>query len=359
MSRRGVHPVNDTGKRVVVLKSPAYGDPNNNQPLPYRIDQLRNHGYEPVWTDRHLSGTWGRLARETERWSLPWAQAWLTRSERRDAVATVAMFESEGHGLALYRRILRRRQPPLIIIGCWLADLARAGGPRRSLYQWLYKSVDVVVVLSGNQRDTLSELLEIPAARIAVVRFGVDLDELEQVSTSEDGSIVAAGRDLGRDWGTLAQAVHGSGWNVNLFTRSQQVAGLALPEEIELHGTVGRESYLKALAAATVVAIPTYVREYPTGQTVLLEAMALGKACVVTDTPAMREYVEDGVTGLLVPPGNAEAFREAVAVLMTDTVQRRSIGMNARIRSTGSGGAETMWKEISQVIGGLSPRESR
>lgn len=61
-----------------------------------------------------------------------------------------------------------------------------------------------------------------------MVRFGVDLDELEQITLSDAGTVVAAGRDISRDWGTLVDAVIGTGWDVRLVTRPSQAHGLHL-----------------------------------------------------------------------------------------------------------------------------------
>lgn len=348
-------------RAVAVLKSPHFGRHRDQHGgLPYRMDLLEAAGFEPTWTDAHLegraaNGAPGRLIARTERLATPWAQAWLARDLRRRAEVTMAIFESEGHGVAAARRVRRalRRPagPPLVIIACWLADLARSGTPRRRrLYRWLYGGVDRVVVFSPNQAATLTSLLGIDPSRIAVVRFGVDLDELDTITTADDGGVVAAGRDRGRDWRTLAAAATGSGWTVDLITRPSQTAGLDLPPEVTLAGVLDRRGYLERLGAASVVVVPTEIREYPTGQTVLLEAMALGKACVVTDTPAMASYVDDGRTAVLVPPHDPVALRTAVDALLADPDRRRAIGDAARADSGLHGGAEAMWAHVAEVL---------
>lgn len=287
---------------------------------------------------------------------MPWTQAFLTRSERSRAAVTVAMFESEAHGLALWRLVTRRRRPPLVVISCWLGELARSGGWRRGLYRRLYRSVDAVVVFSSNQVDTLVELLGIQRDRIHVVRFGVDLDELAGVEVHDSGAVAAIGRDLGRDWHTLAAAVAGTGWSLDLMTRHGQVEGIDLPSEVRFIEPTDRAGYLEVLARASVVVLPSEIREYPTGQTVLLEAMALGKACVVTDTPAMREYVTDGLDAVLVPVRDAAALRSAVADLLVEEGRRNQIGAAARRTSDAAGGAKTMWDSINAVLGSAQSR---
>lgn len=49
----------------------------------------------------------------------------------------------------------------------------------------------------------------------------------------------------------------------------------------------------------------------------LLEAMSLGKPCVVTDVGGNPEIVDDGVTGVVVESDNAEAFAEAILTIIT------------------------------------------
>lgn len=48
------------------------------------------------------------------------------------------------------------------------------------------------------------------------------------------------------------------------------------------------------------------------GQASYLNAIALGKPVVVTDAPGVRDYVDHRRTGLIVPPGDPIALREAV-----------------------------------------------
>jgi len=50
---------------------------------------------------------------------------------------------------------------------------------------------------------------------------------------------------------------------------------------------------------------------------VLIEAMAAGKPVVVTDAGAAREIISDGVQGILVAPGDAEAMARAIIYLLT------------------------------------------
>jgi glycosyltransferase involved in cell wall biosynthesis len=60
------------------------------------------------------------------------------------------------------------------------------------------------------------------------------------------------------------------------------------------------------------------------------QAMAAGRPVVSADTPGIREAVTDGVSGLLVPPGDAGALAEALRRLGADPVLRARMGEDAR-----------------------------
>jgi glycosyltransferase involved in cell wall biosynthesis len=62
---------------------------------------------------------------------------------------------------------------------------------------------------------------------------------------------------------------------------------------------------------------------------VLMEAMAMGIPCVATWVAGVPELIADGVDGLLVPAGDADALAEAVGRLVDDAGLRRRLGRAA------------------------------
>ena len=58
--------------------------------------------------------------------------------------------------------------------------------------------------------------------------------------------------------------------------------------------------------------------------------MAAGLPVIATDVGALREEVEVGVNGLIVPPGDAKAVAEAVLALTTDPVRLDKMGRASR-----------------------------
>jgi len=86
---------------------------------------------------------------------------------------------------------------------------------------------------------------------------------------------------------------------------------------------------------------------------VAMEAMAAGKAVIASDIGGLPEIVEDGKTGILVPPGRPEALRRAIARLVDDPDLAARMGAAGRARVTAFhagtvvGHIESLYAEVS------------
>jgi glycosyltransferase involved in cell wall biosynthesis len=78
----------------------------------------------------------------------------------------------------------------------------------------------------------------------------------------------------------------------------------------------GRRDDVPAVTAAIDVAVLPSYRE-ALGLTIL-EAMALSRPIVASNVGGIPEMVEDGITGLLVPPHDAQALAAAIVLLLRD-----------------------------------------
>jgi glycosyltransferase involved in cell wall biosynthesis len=84
-------------------------------------------------------------------------------------------------------------------------------------------------------------------------------------------------------------------------------------------------------AAATVVVAPT-IGARACGSLASAEAMAAGKPVVATRVGGIPEYVGEGQTGLLVPPGDSDALVHAVVSLLGDRDRLSQLGHAGRER---------------------------
>jgi glycosyltransferase involved in cell wall biosynthesis len=87
----------------------------------------------------------------------------------------------------------------------------------------------------------------------------------------------------------------------------------------------------------------------------VMEAMAAGLPVVATAVGGVPELVEDGVTGLLVPRGDAEALERALAAVVGDAARRRAMGEAGRTRASASS-VEAMVATYSELFLRLTRR---
>jgi len=77
---------------------------------------------------------------------------------------------------------------------------------------------------------------------------------------------------------------------------------------------------------------------------VLIEAMASGKPIVATNVGGIPEVVEDGITGILVPPRNPDALAKAILLLARDKKLRKEMGKRGREKAAREFDIETAVK---------------
>jgi glycosyltransferase involved in cell wall biosynthesis len=91
-----------------------------------------------------------------------------------------------------------------------------------------------------------------------------------------------------------------------------------------------REDIPELLAAFDIFVLPS--RSEGFGR-VNLEAMAMGKPVISTNIGGIPEVVLDGVTGILVPPGDSQALSQAIMTLLNDPHLRESMRREGRKRA--------------------------
>jgi glycosyltransferase involved in cell wall biosynthesis len=190
--------------------------------------------------------------------------------------------------------------------------------------------VDRLYYFSQNQGPVLAEHLGLGADRLRCIPFGVDDETFTPSGEADSDYVLVVGRDSGRDWPTLFSALEGVDLPVKLCCRPADIAGLRVPAEVDVLGYVDRTVYRELLGRARVVALATKPLLYPSGQSVLLEAMAMARTVVVTESPALADYVVDGTTALCVPQGDAAALRRRIVEAAGDDDLRGEVGRQAR-----------------------------
>ncbi len=188
-------------------------------------------------------------------------------------------------------------------------------------------------VLSRGERRAFPRTWGVRPERVFFTPFYYTAaDALVDAPGSERGGVFAGGDSL-RDYGPVLAAAPRLRVPVTLATRLvPDAVRAALPEHVRA-GPVSHPEYLRLMREATVVVVPLADRrDRSAGQQTYLNAMAMGKLVIVPDVMGVRDYVEDGRTGIVVPARDRAALEGALRWAV-DPARRgavRSMGARAR-----------------------------
>ena len=90
----------------------------------------------------------------------------------------------------------------------------------------------------------------------------------------------------------------------------------------------------------------------------VIEACAAGRPVIGTPVGGMTDIISEGVNGLLVPSGDADALAAAIAGLIDDSPRRKAMGAAGRRMVLERYGADRMVNELKQIYGALLERKT-
>jgi glycosyltransferase involved in cell wall biosynthesis len=266
-------------------------------------------------------------------------QALIVYRQRHRYDVVVSWDDSFALIYAFLLRLTRSRSRHVAILS-WMPP------PKKALaLRLVQKGIDRIILWSQIQSDLLVEFSHISPARIIVIPYWVDHNFWRPMNDVIN-SICSAG-DSRRDYVTLIEAVRGLNLRCNIATRVKLLEadkgdygttrrGLTqispLPSNVVCQAASQVE--LRAIyARSRFVVIPLFPSFRDSGITSVTEAMAMGKAIVCSRIQGQIEFLEEGVTGISVPPGDSQALREAIEYLWAHPDVAAQMGMEGRRRA--------------------------
>lgn len=159
----------------------------------------------------------------------------------------------------------------------------------------------------------------LPPAVLKPLPWSTSLTGFSVRRRAQEGVSIVSGGYSYRDYATFLKAVAGQAWPVQIGLppssasqqvrlRAQSLANVQVVEDWTFEG------YWQAVADSRAFAMPIVPGlQRCTADQTLLNAMALGTIVVATDAISSRLYIQHGVTGFLVPEGDAEAWQRQLA----------------------------------------------
>jgi glycosyltransferase involved in cell wall biosynthesis len=280
-------------------------------------------------TVRDLFPRWGKLLTYYPvYWNLSIRA--LKRSRKVDYDVIVTWESKHGLPLAALRRLLGIKSPKLVILAFAYKGIAVNF---LGLGRLAMPGIDHITVPTISEIEYYSKLLNIPRDKITFSSLGwYDMASTLDISERETGDYIFAGGRSGRDYRTLFEAMSGLDAQLIVNARKFNVQGLDCPPNVTIHGFMPLREYYARVARAQFVVLPLQDTPYAVGLGHIVQTMSAGKALIATRTASTVDYIEDGQTGILVAPYDAQEMRSAVTYLLTHPEKAKAMGQKARQR---------------------------
>lgn len=328
--------------------------------LPYGLQHLTELGYEVTYnTAPPPSGLAGRLDRAgLHRLDSLIGQAWTTRKQRRSATTDVVLCYDERTGFPA--ALDPFRDVPLISGIAWLPRPEEVPWWRRIFIRLALRRCTALFAQNRPQLEELAELWGVPAEKLHFVPVGIDTDFYayhDFDARSETPLFVTIGADRARDDATVIAAVEHvrADWptaGMHLATTPEMATRLSssppdwLQITTERLGPKARDLYRTSWACA----VGLHPTNTGSGLTVILEAMAAGRPVIATDNPGLSDYIDDTITGYLVPVGATDAMAEAMTALLSDPQAAQLMGASGRARVEEQFTSKEMTSHIANIV---------
>jgi len=295
-------------------------------------------------------------------WLSGWVARELARSER---LPSVHMF----HTLGLMKDSVAR------------SAAEKETSIRIQVEHELVRDMDRIVAATQLDKSQMLELYGADPAKIEVIPLGVDLAMFRPIPRREAMSaigldlckprrlILFVGRmDPLKGLDTLLRAIckltdlapeltkdlclaviggdldeNGTGQNaeeLECLERLKKEVGVA--DLVAYLGSRAQDTLPYYYSAADVCVVPSH---YESFGLVALEAMACGTPVIASRVGGLQTTVEDGVTGLLVPAGDADALADKLRLILQDGGLRQRLGANARKKAQ-----SYTWRSVAERV---------
>ena len=249
------------------------------------------------------------------------------------------LIHAEIYGNLAARRAGVRR----IIVSRHNLDAFREKWWLRTILRRFWQEVDIAVVIAEHLRRQVQGTEGVPAGKIRRVFYGLEpaqepkpMDLREEIGIAEDNLLVGCVSRLmpqkGLSDGLLAFE-RGAPKDAHLLIigdgplrgrLEKQAAGLKSQERVHFLGW--RQDAAQCLEDIDILLMPSHWEGFGL---VILEAFRAGTAILASDVGGIAEVIEDGVSGMLCPPGDIDGFAAGLARLGADS------DLRARMASRG------------------------
>ena len=262
-------------------------------------------------------------------------QAWRSLQSKPKPDWIVAGSHFEALAVITLAKLFRNHKPKIMLLGFIYTN--RRSHLLTKLKYWYFSKilnrVDCVICHSVQEVEKNTSHFVLKNTQFVFVPFGLHLalpaQSMEEEKKKEPYAL-SAGRS-GRDYDVLIRCFSQLEYQLHIICDSNTIIDYEpLPSNIQVFRQCYGNRYFKELANAKLVVIPLSVNDISAGQMVLLQAMALKKPIIITETNTISHYVAHEKTVLLVEKGDLYQMKTAVQYLWNNENFANELSKNAK-----------------------------
>ncbi len=190
-------------------------------------------------------------------------------------------------------------------------------GWRRRSQSKAFAGVDEFIVFSQFEVDLYADHFDIPKERLRFLPWAMDPPEPGPVlplslNASSDGYLCSIGGE-GRDYALLADVMADRPDTVMaVVARPYSIAGVQFPPNVRVFTDLPHDQTWKIAQDSAGLVIPLKSETTACGHITMVGAQKLGLPLVITRSHGIADYVENEVTGQVVPAGDGRALGAAI-----------------------------------------------
>lgn len=276
-----------------------------------------------------------------------WLKCWQQSGEAFQVDGgLITTFPQMAATLGLRQRLARKHRP--IIAWCFNMGVCYTGW-KGWLAQNALRDVDYFVVHSRQERECYSKWLNLPIDRFEFVPYQVPDLPLTDSEETTNPFIVAMG-SAQRDYGLLFEVVKRLNLRTIVIAGSHALKGLLIPPQVEVRSGITIEDCRRLAQQARVNVVPLLDREIATGPSTIVSTLRMNRAVIATRTTGSADYIIDGETGYLTPPGSVEELAAAIERVWYDDELRQRLNQNAGCYASAYFSDQAAGKALGQIL---------
>lgn len=205
-----------------------------------------------------------------------------------------------------------------------------------NLEKRLYQNAQFVFSTSENTRRSLINDYGITPEKVITIRYGLTLDAFQHVDkTYANKTLLFIGKSFEQKGGFVLldafQKVLKTIPDAKLIIAGVKKEYLRIKQpNVQIYGYIKDRNIINDLyEKSSVFVMPSF---YEAFGLVFLEAMSHKLPCIGTAVDAMPEIIEDGKTGYVVPPKDADVLAEKIELLITNPERCKKMGLEGYIQ---------------------------